>query len=375
MKPHKIILTAGFAMFSMFFGSGNLVFPLLIGTQTLSNYPNAILGFVLTAVIVPFLGLLGMILYSGNRDSYFATLGRIPTFTLTFLMLALMGPFGVIPRCITVAFGGITLLAPSFSSALFNALFCILCGLLIWKRNRIVDIIGLFLTPFKLGGIIFLILVGLWYGAEPTQSNLESFDSLKLGVSQGYQTMDLIAAFFFACTIFEYLGFRTEEGKQTTNKQLISYGVIASLIGASLLTLVYIGFIMLGAKYAPHLHGVPPESMLIVISQHALGHYAIPVVSLVLAVSCLATATILTTLFVDFLKTDISKDKLTRPQSIVITLAITFAMSLLGFQSICTIIGTILEWMYPFLIAYAVFKIVSKFKQRNTNQLLSALND
>ena len=54
MRHPKIVLTAGFAMFSMFFGSGNLVFPLLVGKESLHQYPLAIFGFMVTAVLVPF---------------------------------------------------------------------------------------------------------------------------------------------------------------------------------------------------------------------------------------------------------------------------------------------------------------------------------
>ncbi len=141
MTYKRVILTAGFAMFSMFFGSGNLVFPLLIGTQTLDVSTYSTLGLILTAVIVPFLGLFGMILYNGNTRDYFDKLGRIPSFLLILAMLSLMGPFGVVPRCITVAYGGLNVLYPTLPFDWFSAGFCALITILIWKSNRVVDVI------------------------------------------------------------------------------------------------------------------------------------------------------------------------------------------------------------------------------------------
>ena len=155
----KTVLTAGFAMFSMFFGSGNLVFPLMLGTQTLQHSFSALGGFFITAVIVPFLGLIAMIAFNGDRERFFGTLGKGTGFVLTFLILALIGPFAVIPRCITVAYGGLQLIWPHLSFVGFSAFFCILTGVLIWHPNKVVGIIGLVLTPLKLGGI------ALWWYA------------------------------------------------------------------------------------------------------------------------------------------------------------------------------------------------------------------
>ena len=50
MKKNKDILIIGFALFSMFFGAGNLIFPPFIGMTSGSNWLTSFLGFVIADV-------------------------------------------------------------------------------------------------------------------------------------------------------------------------------------------------------------------------------------------------------------------------------------------------------------------------------------
>ncbi|MDF3034025.1 MAG: hypothetical protein K0R76_979 [Alphaproteobacteria bacterium] len=363
MTHYKTVLTAGFAMFSMFFGSGNLVFPLLVGKESLHQYPMAIAGLLVSAVLIPFLGLVSIILFDGNHQAYFNRLGKVPAFLLIAVILMLIGPFGVVPRCITLAYGGFHLIYPALSITPFSLLFCLTIVGLIWSKNRVVNIIGLFLTPFKLGGIVILILFGLWFGEEPVQGGLSSGESFKNALFTGYQMMDLMAAFFFSSTIVYYL--RSHLSAEEDPKVLIKMSIGASLIGAFLLSVVYIGFVWLGAKYAPYLQDAQPEHLLVAIGGHALGHFAKPVIAVILAVGCLATAVILSTLFVDFLQEDVAKGRLGRPRAIFITMAVTFTVSLLGFSKLMILLGKILDIAYPALIALAIMNILSKLTPYN----------
>lgn len=344
-------------MFSMFFGSGNLVFPLLIGRNTLGQSDIATLGLVITAVIVPCLGLLGMILFNGDYNRFFSRLGKVPCFLMIAIMLCLLGPFGVVPRCITVAYGGIGMLFPQWPQIWFSLFFCALVGLLIWQRNKVVDIIGLILTPFKLGGIMFMVIIGLWYGQPSIPTNISTLKAFTEGVFKGYQTMDLIAAFFFSSTVVYYM--RTNLPK-ADDSSLLKHSVAASLIGAGLLSIAYMGFVRLGAQYAPLLVDVKAEELLATVAFHSMGSIALPVVSITMAVACLATAVILTSLFVDFLQNDVLNGRINHGISVIISLIVTFGMSQLGFAKICEILGGLLELAYPALIALAIMNIINQ---------------
>lgn len=90
MKNKLLVVSTGFALFSMFFGSGNLVFPITVGLESEGHYLLAALGILFTGVVVPFLGVLGMMLYKGDIYSFFNCFGRKGTFIFSFLALALM---------------------------------------------------------------------------------------------------------------------------------------------------------------------------------------------------------------------------------------------------------------------------------------------
>lgn len=354
---YKTVWTAGFAMFAMFFGSGNLIFPLAIGVDTLNQWGIATFGLFLTGICVPFIGMFAMILYDGNREEAFNMIGRWPALLLAFAMLSLMGPFGVSARCIIVAYGGIQLLFSEMPFWIFSVLFSVLGGLIIWKKDSWVNIIGRFLTPVLLLSIVLIIGFGVFCHPGISAAAVKCPEALIVGLDQGYQTMDLLAAFFFSATIVQHLH-QNELLKNT--KALKKVSLQASFIGAGLLSLVYVGFVALGAFYAPMIKNINPEQRLIAVAGEVLGGYAIPVVATTIALACLTTFIVLTVLFSDFIKKNFFQNKVDDNITIIITLIIGFLVSLIGFNGLAIWIAGAMEIAYPALIAFAISLIIKK---------------
>lgn len=355
MSNFKIAITAGLAMFAMFFGSGNLVFPLIIGTKTTDHYLLASLGLMLTGVLVPFLGLFSMVLYNGDKDKYFGLLGKFAPFILSLLILSLIGPFGVVPRCTLVAYGSLNVVFPDMPLFLFSAVFMALIYWILYQKNQVVPIIGKVLGPLKIGGI-FLIIVAAIYQTPKLISLPQDDHPFVLGISQGYQTMDLMASFFFSITIIEYLRSVTK-----TNEETVSLSIKSSLVGAGLIAIVYFCFIALGAHYAVHLATAKPEQYLATIAHLTLGKYATIVIAVTIFLSCLATGASLVRLFAEFLRKDICKENISWHMAIIITLVISFALSLTGFAAIFSFLAGILVYIYPALIVLTITSILEKF--------------
>ncbi len=360
MKNNKLAASTGFALFSMFFGSGNLVFPIMAGQQSGGHYLYAILGFIFTGVIVPFLGVLGMMLYKGNIYNFFSCFGRKGTFLFSFLALALMGPFGVLARCLTVAHGALLLLWPSVSLPLTSFMLCTLIYFLTINKNKIVSMLGTVLTPFLLGSIALIAFFGLKQGFSFQETITSTgWKALQTGFFQGYQTMDLIAAFFFSQFIIKHL--HDKLGSNSETPSLLKHFYKASFIGASILSIVYLALTLLGSFYAPLLKDVPPQEMLGVIAMESLGPIAAPCICLAVIFACLTTAVVLTSLFADFLRCEAAQDKIGNKQALLITLGIGFIVSTFDFAGIAKFLGPVLETTYPALITLTIVNIAFKF--------------
>lgn len=355
MSPIKIAFISGLAMFAMFFGSGNLVFPILIGAKTTDQYLLASLGIFLTGVVVPFLGLFSMTIYEGNKDVYFGLLGKWAPFLLSLFILSLIGPFGVIPRCIVVSYGGMSLLYPEIPLYIFSIFFLLIAFLILLRKNKIVPIIGKWLGPIKIIAIILIIVAAIIQ--SPKLVVKENFENpLILGLTQGYQTMDLLASFFFSITIIQYL-----LTVCSSKEKMLKISFFASVIGGSLIAIVYLGFIYLGAYYSSELQNIKPEQYITTIADLTLGDYAAVIVAFTIFLSCLITAASLLKLFAEFLKTDVLKDKISWNSSIIISMIISFVISLTGFTNIATLLHLILVYLYPALITLSITAILAKY--------------
>ncbi len=344
-------------MFSMFFGSGNLVFPLVVGQMSDGHFGLASLGILLTGVLVPFLGILAMLLFNGSSNEFFGRLGKPATFWFPLIALSLMGPFGVLARCITVAHGSFRLLLPDTSLWLFSIIACGVIFLLTISKNRIVPLLGTVLTPLLLISLAAIAIFGLASVDLPAVSESGSWASFKTGIFQGYQTMDLLAAFFFSAFVIKHL--KEHKATQDGTNSLPIF-MKASLIGAGLLSLIYFVLVLLGAMYAPQLASIPPQEMLGFVAKAAIGPWAAPVVCVAVVLACLTTAIVLTSLFADFLKKEVTKEKIGNKTAIITTLLIAFFTSTLEFSGIAKILGPILEAIYPALVVLTVLSIFHK---------------
>jgi branched-chain amino acid:cation transporter, LIVCS family len=362
MKQNWLIISTGFALFSMFFGSGNLVFPLVVGLESGGHTWLATLGILLTGVLVPFLGVFGMMLYEGDINAYFRWFGKKGVVLFSFLALGLMGPFGVLARCLTVSHGALELLVPSLPLPLASFLLCVLIFFLTANKSRIVGLLGTVLTPFLLLSIVVITFFAFYKGVSPDVNTAPAWTSFKTGFFQGYQTMDLLAAFFFSQFVIKHL-----YSKNVSRNTLKIFG-LASVIGGGILATVYFLLVLLGWIYSPTLTGQPPQEMLGLVALQSLGSLAAPLVCLAVVFACLTTSIILASLFSDFLQNEIAGKRIGSKTALLITLIIGFLVSTLEFSGIARFICPILETIYPVLILITVINIGLKLvKQKAIN--------
>jgi LIVCS family branched-chain amino acid:cation transporter len=347
----------------MFFGAGNLVFPLLTGKEAGSDFIFSFVGLCLTGILVPFLGLLGILLYNGSYQDFFERFGKKTAFLLISFMLLLLGPLGVLPRCITVAYGSFAILHPSFPIHWFSLILNAIVFLLCINQNRVVPWLGAILAPAKILSVGFILVFGLLFAEVPQNSPNGSIAMICDGALKGYQMMDLIAGFFFATVIVQH--FKNKFGSNEQSQRLsFMLSLKAMFVGSSLLTIVYFALVYLGATFASDLGQNPPEQFLSIIAHLTLGDSAGRIVTVAIILSCLTTIVALTTVFTDFLFEKIVKKRIKRLMCLAMTVSATFLISNFGFSGIVSFLSPILSYLYPLLILLTIINITVRFWQK-----------
>lgn len=342
----------------MFFGAGNLIFPLLVGHSAGSETPYALLGLAISAVGFPFLGLIAMMMCSGNLSTFLSRLGRSPAFILLFILQITQGPLGCMPRLITLMHASVKAYLPAFSLVLFSALICVAIFLLCFRPNKIVSILGVALTPVFLLTLATLVGVGMFNAPPPSAPTGTSMYHFVEGFKGGYQTMDLILAILFSTIIIPHL-FQEAEGlsPQETKTYVRKKMLIASSIAAGLLMASYLGLCWIASRYhAP----AAPEDLLSVISFQIFGPLGGLIAMLAIFLACLTTAISMARVFSEYIRKDLFKEKISANLAIIITLAGTACVACLGFSGIMRMLSPILDVLYPGLIVLCVYNIIDQ---------------
>ncbi len=347
-------LAIGLALFSMFFGAGNIVFPLAVGQFSGDKTLFASLGLVLSAAIIPLAGVIAMILFNGSHRHFFGRLGKIPGFLLSVAIISLLGPLGSTPRCIALAYTTLKSAFLDISPVIFSA---IVCGLIFGctvKRNYILMILGWILTPVLLTSLIAIIGIGFFTPAHIPNVEKTHFDIFMYGLKEGYNTMDLLAAFFFSSTILNNLKEKTLHPLRTAFR--------ASLVGAVLLALIYIGFSTLASFHSTQVAAHGKEELLAAITLYIAGPYGGLLVCIAIALACFTTAIALIAAFTDFVHREVLQEKIGYRPILAGALILTFFVSICEFTQISAFLGPILQICYPGLIVLTILNIAHGLK-------------
>lgn len=363
------LFATGMAIFAMFFGAGNIIFPLTLGQQLFEQTPYAIIGLLITAVLVPFSGLLAMFLYQGQIRPFFGRLGQRPGLLLAFMIIALLGPLGSTPRCIALSFSTLNLAYPGCNALLFNAIACCCLFFMAYKKQHLLSLLGYILTPILLILLTFIVIKGLWNPPiiETAPVTMEAFANFWKGLKEGYNTMDLLAAFFFAPVIMSLI--QTKTAYLSDAKSRLKFVLKATTIGAVLLGLIYIGFSFLAALHAGALQGIPAEELLAVIALKMLGPNAGLIVCLTVVLACLTTAIALITAFTGFVQQELLQGRGNYSWILALSVFATFIVACFEFQGISRFLTPILEICYPFLILLTGYNLIERlYHLKGTSQ-------
>jgi LIVCS family branched-chain amino acid:cation transporter len=355
-------VATGLAMFAMFFGAGNIIFPLLLGKIMGDQNFYAVLGLLLTAVVMPIVGLMAMVLYQGDYEKFFYRAGRVPGFFLILLSLLLLGPFCVIPRTVTLTYAVFNYAVLPTSLWSFSAIACLVVFLFAAYKGKVIYIIAYFLTPLLLNFLAIIVIKGLLTPGIPHVSTETAGAAYLHGMFEGYNTLDLMSGLFFSTLVVLKIHQHAPLTHKNDSRYLVIATLKASLIGGGLLALTYIGM-----SYVTSIHGTHPvvaaarpDQLIGAISFVMLGQHAGIFAVLATALACLTTAISLTVIFSEFLQKHIFSNRVGYVYCVALTLLIAFGMSLLSFSGIMRLILPVIMVFYPVFIVLSLLNIGHK---------------
>lgn len=248
------ILVAG-TLFGMFFGAGNLIFPVHLGQMAGRNAVVAMIGFIITAVGIPIFGVAAIgITHSDGLQTLSSKVGKGYGIFFTCLLYLTIGPLFAIPRCATVSFTtGITPLLGADSPEwlyllVFSAAFFAFVLFFSLRPGKITLWIGKIINPLFLFFFAVLIIAALLSpgaaisSVEPTEAyqNGSFFPAL----IEGYGTMDAIAGLAFGIVVIDVI-----RRMGVNNDDIIAEDVLSSgLLAGALMALIYVLSILVGAQ-------------------------------------------------------------------------------------------------------------------------------
>ncbi len=359
MKTSRII-SAGLAMFAMLFGAGNVVYPLALGRDIGHQVWFGLLGFVLTAVLIPLIGLVSTMLAEGNYKIFLGSLGRIPGNLIIIFCMALLGPFGFASRCITLSHAALKPYAPGMSLMIFSMITAVIIFACTIRRNSVIDLMGKYLGPLKLTLLFAIIVFGLLNPVPFVQVGLSASQAFSMGLESGFGTGDLLATIFFSGLILGGLRFGMDKDEQLSPRDLAKIGLKAGLIGGSLLGIVYAGFCVVAAYWGSQLVGVADADVFSVLARMILGEAGGLLANVTIALSCLTTTIALSVVFASYLHKELFREKTSYCNVLLLAVGLTTIMSNLGFAGIMKILLPILGVIYPALVVLAIMHMVYK---------------
>ena len=358
----RAYLAIGMMLFALFFGAGNLIFPAALGQQAGSNVGWALLGFVLTGVGLPLLGVAAMG-YSSCKDVEELASRVHPIYGLlyTISLYLSIGPMFATPRTGTVAYEiAIKPFTEGLSMNMEPIFLALFFGVSLWlsiSPQKLVNRIGNILTPALLLVILLLIVksfmtpLGGYAVPQPTYGDASK--AVLQGFLDGYNTMDALASVVFAILVIDFVRLSGATSRAVITKTVMEVGAIA----VSLLGIVYVFIANIGAtsveRFGLFDTGAP---VLSVSANYLFGGFGQIILAIIVLLACLSTSIgLITSCGTYFHKLT---PKISYKLYVVIFSVAAFGLSMFGLKTIISAAIPVLMLLYPLTIVIILLALL-----------------
>lgn len=358
-------LLIGSLLFGLFFGAGNLIFPVHLGQLAGENMLSATIGFLLTGVGLPIIGVVASAL-SRSESLYEMAKPVSKTYGILFTcaLYLTIGPLFAIPRTATVAFEvGLTAFVTEANLPLalfvFSLLFFAATLFYALRPGRILDWVGMYLTPAFVGLLSILIIATV---VRPMGNPVNypalgdyAIQPLFTGIIDGYNTMDALASLAFAIIIIsniEKLGVTDPKRKAI---ETLKSGIVC-LVGMGVIysALAYMGATSLGSVESGANGGI----ILASVSKHYFGLFGQVLLAAIVLVACLKTAIGLITACGQMFS-EMFPNSLSYNQYAIAFTFVSFAIANFGLETIIQLSLPVLMFLYPLAIVLIILSLLN----------------
>ena len=361
----------GSMLFGLFFGAGNLIFPLILGAKAGQNLPAALLGLLITAVGIPLLGVMSIGL---SRSEGLPDLAErvSPWFRVLFTcaLYLTIGPLFAIPRCAATSFtigvspfvgGHSWLWQLGFSLLFFGAVLYFSL-----KPSKILDSVGKFLNPAFLLLLGIMLVTALIHPVQSVSSVAPSGgyvrSAFSTGFLQGYDTLDALASLAFGIIVV-----RAVRQLGVTEPERVAVSTVhAGIVSMSLMALLYAATALVGAQsfglYAQRLFdpGFTGGDAFAIIAHHYFGTWGGLLLAATVTLCCMKTAVGLVTSCAGTFE-EMFPDKLSYSQWAVVFSVVSLLISNFGLSKIIAFSAPVLYFLYPLAIVLFLLGLFGRF--------------
>ena len=347
----------GFALFAIFFGAGNLIFPPYLGVTAGENWGIATLAFLISDPLLSIIAVMVVAALGGSALNVGRRVHPLFASALAAICVLLIGPIFAVPR--TGASTHEIFVQSYFPSAPQWITSLVFFGIVLWityKENSVMDAIGKYLTPILLL-ILFLIFVGAVLQPNASFAATDRTGLFAQGFKEGYQTMDVLGAPLLAGVVMKDITRRGYLNKKDQFRMMFGVGIVAFI----LLAVVYSTLAYSGASMSTVIDTTAQRAaMLTTIVKNLLGSWGQLAMGLAVCFACLTTAIGLTTTCGQYFE-EVSKGKISYKKTILVTVAVEFVISLVGVDSLINLAVPVLTFIFPIMIALILFSAFDQY--------------
>ena len=359
MSRKKIIdiIICGFALFAIFFGAGNLIFPPYLGVISGNNWGIANIAFLLSDPLLPILGVIVTALLGGQATDLGKRVSKHFSIIIGAISIILIGPLFAVPRTgATTHEIFVQSFVPTAPQWITSLIFFGLTLYIAIHSHTVIDAIGKYLTP------ILLIILLLVFIAAVVQPNAGFQTTTSAGLfsqsfKEGYQTMDALGAALMAGVVISDLTRRGYTEKKEQHQMMFGVGIVSFI----LLALVYSSLTYAGATVSTVYDStIQRPALLIGLIEQLLGSFGKVAMGIAVSFACLTTSVGLITTCGHYFST-LTNGKLEYKKIVIVSVVISFLLSLLGVDALLQLAVPVLSAIYPMVIALIFLSIFDRY--------------